>query len=165
MPSTAWKTRRARKSSRAYHEPVTKLFLELTPDRVLDATETTGVRATGFCLTLNSLENRVYEVEIESGERWILKFYRPGRWSREAILDEHHYLAELRAAEIPVVAPLDLGGGETVGEVEGILFAVFPKMRGRAPDELDDGQLAQLGRLLARMHTVGASRAASARRR
>src|SRR4051812_19724299 len=99
-------------------------------------------------MALNSLENRVYEVELDDGRRWVVKFYRPGRWSRETILDEHAFLDELARAEIPVVAPLDLGGGETLRETGGIFFAAFPKMRGRAPDELDDDQLLWLGRLL-----------------
>ena len=142
---------------------VTKLFLELTPDRVLDAVETAGVRATGRVLQLNSLENRVYDVELEDGRRWVLKFYRPGRWSRGAILDEHAFLAELREAEIPAVAPLDLGGGETLREVEGIFWSAFPRVPGRAPEELGDAELRQVGRLLARMHTVGAARPAAER--
>jgi Ser/Thr protein kinase RdoA (MazF antagonist) len=153
---------------------VTQLFLKLVPDRVLDAVEAMGLRATGYCLALNSLENRVYEVELEPSEivradaptRCVIKFYRPGRWSRAGILDEHTFLADLHAAEIPVVAPLDLGGGRgTLGEIDGIFYAVFPKVRGRAPDELDDAQLVQLGRLLARIHTVGAARPAPDRLR
>src|SRR5512142_1384988 len=142
---------------------VTKLFLELTPDRVLDAVETAGVRATGRVLQLNSLENRVYDVELDDGVRWVTKFYRPGRWSRGAILDEHGFLAELREAEIPAVAPLDLGGGETLREVEGIYWAAFPRVPGRAPEELGDAELRQVGRLIARMHTVGAAQPAGER--
>jgi Ser/Thr protein kinase RdoA (MazF antagonist) len=145
--------------------PVTRLFLDLIPERVLDAVETAGVRATGTCLALNSLENRVYEVELDDGRRWVVKFYRPGRWSRGALLDEHRFLADLAAAEIPVVAPIDLGGGETLREIEGIYFAAFPKVRGRSPDELGEPELRQLGRLLARMHTVGAARPAPDRLR
>ena len=144
---------------------VTKLFLELTPDRVLDSVETAGVRATGRVLQLNSLENRVYDVELDDGTRWVTKFYRPGRWSRGAILDEHRFLAELRESEIPAVAPLDLGGGETLREVEGIYWAAFPRVPGRAPEELGDAELRQVGRLIARMHTVGASHAAEDRLR
>jgi Ser/Thr protein kinase RdoA (MazF antagonist) len=120
-----------------------------------------GRRATGRALALNSLENRVYDVELEDETRVVAKFYRPGRWSREAILDEHTFLAELAAEELPVVAPIDLGGGATLGATaEGILYAVFPRVRGRAPEELDDAQLLQLGRLVARLHHVGGRHAA-----
>ena len=93
----------------------TKYFYGLTPERVLAAVEAAGVRCTGRCLTLNSMENRVYEVEIESGDEApadpasrfrIVKFYRPGRWSQEQILEEHQFLADLAAQEVPACAPL-----------------------------------------------------------
>ncbi|HEX2574324.1 MAG TPA: serine/threonine protein kinase [Polyangia bacterium] len=155
----------------------TESFFALTPDRVLDAVEFGGRRATGYALALNSLENRVYEVELEGedrdgarAERVVAKFYRPGRWSRAALLEEHAFLAELAEAELPVVPPLDLGGGETLGTLpvqaeggEPIYYAVFPRARGRAPEELDDQQLGQLGRLVGRLHNIGARRPAPAR--
>ena len=145
-------------------------FFSLTPDRVLDAVEGGGRRATGYALARNSLENRVYEVEFEDGQRLVAKFYRPGRWSGDAILDEHAFLAELAAEEVPVVPPIDLrlglgagsgGPGSTLGELPGnIFYALFPKVRGRVPQELSDGELAQLGRLVARLHNVGGTRPA-----
>src|SRR6266852_3773785 len=70
-------------------------FFALTPDRVLDAVEVGGLRCTGRCLPVRAFENRVYEVELEDERRLIVKFYRPGRWSRETILDEHRFLADL----------------------------------------------------------------------
>lgn len=144
-------------------------FFALTPERVLDAVEVGGRRATGYAFALNSFENRVYEVELEDGERLVAKFYRPDRWSREAIADEHAFLAELHAEELPVVPPIDLGGGETLGTVGddsgGILYACFPKVRGRPPEDLDEAQLRRIGRLIARLHLVGGRRAAAARPR
>ena len=86
-------------------------FFSLTPDALLDAVEAAlggGARATGRTYTLNSLENRVYDLELEEGRRVVAKFYRPGRWSRAAILQEHTLLAELVEAEVPVVAPFPL---------------------------------------------------------
>src|SRR5918995_6565343 len=88
-------------------------FFALTPDRVLDAVEVGGLRCTGRCLPLRAFENRVYEVELEDESRLVVKFYRPGRWSLEAILDEHRFLAELADSEVLVVAPIDLGNGST----------------------------------------------------
>ncbi|MDB4970966.1 MAG: Stress response kinase [Myxococcales bacterium] len=144
-------------------------FFALTPDRILDAVEFGGRRATGYALALNSLENRVYEIELEDETRVVAKFYRPGRWSKESILDEHRFLDELHAAEMPVVPPIARDDGATLGElpVDGgaIWFAVFPKARGRAPEELDDDKLRQLGRLIARLHTVGAAHNAPSRPR
>jgi len=125
-----------------------------------------GVRATGRTFTLNSMENRVYEIELEDERRVVTKFYRPGRWSREQILEEHAFLAELVEAEIPAVPPLTLGNGSTLDtSPDGILFAVFEKVRGRSLQELDDEQLRQAGRLLARIHSVGAQHAAAHRLR
>ena len=81
-------------------EPHTSFFA-LTPDRVLDAVEVGGLRSTGRCMPLRAFENRVYEVELEDQSRLVLKFYRPGRWSRETILDEHRFLLDLVASEVP----------------------------------------------------------------
>ena len=131
-------------------------FFSLTPDRVLDAVEVGGLRSTGRCLPLRAFENRVYEVELEDQRRIVVKFYRPGRWSRETILDEHAFLLDLVAAEVPAVAPLDLGTGATLNEIEGILYAGFPKVRGRTLDELDAENRRRIGRTIGRMHAVGA---------
>src|SRR6059036_4257609 len=140
-------------------------FFALTPDRVLAAVEVGGLRCTGRCLPLRAFENRVYEVELEDERRLVMKFYRPGRWSRETILDEHAFLSDLAAAEVPAVAPLDLGIGGTLGEIEGILYAAFPKVRGRTLDELDAENRRRIGRTIGRMHAVGAARPAPNRPR
>jgi Ser/Thr protein kinase RdoA (MazF antagonist) len=140
-------------------------FHALTPDRVLDAVEVGGLRCTGRVLPLRAFENRVYEVELDDDRRLVVKFYRPGRWSRETILDEHAFLAELEAAELPVVPPMDLGTGATLSEIDGIFYAASPKVRGRTLDEADDERLRRIGRLIGRMHAVGAARDAPHRPR
>ncbi|MCC6746765.1 MAG: serine/threonine protein kinase [Deltaproteobacteria bacterium] len=132
-------------------------FFSLTPERVLEAVEQSGHATTGLCYALNSLENRVYEVELEDRRRLVGKFYRPGRWSRETILDEHRLLAALVEAEIPVCAPTAFEDGGTLRTTpEGIFFALFPRTGGRCPDELPEGDLEQIGRLLGRIHNVSA---------
>lgn len=142
-------------------------FYSLTPEAVLDAIEAalgTGVRATGRCLSLHSMENRVYDIELEDERHIVAKFYRPGRWSRAAILDEHKFLAELAEAEVPVISPLQLAGVATDATLastpDGILFALFDKVKGRSLQELDDAQLTRAGRFLGRIHNVGAAAAA-----
>jgi Ser/Thr protein kinase RdoA (MazF antagonist) len=135
-------------------------FFELTPDRVLRAVESAGLAPTGHCTPLVCLENRVYDVRLEDGRHVVVKFYRPGRWSRDAVLDEHRYLFDLREGEIPVCAPLRFPDGESVHTIEDIQYAVWPRTGGRAPDELCDEDVAVLGRLLARIHNVGAAREA-----
>jgi Ser/Thr protein kinase RdoA (MazF antagonist) len=137
----------------------------LTPDRVLDAVEVGGLRSTGRCLPLRAFENRVYEVELEDERRVVVKFYRPGRWSRETILDEHAFLLDLAAAELPAAVPLDLGTGSTLNEIEGILYAGFARIRGRTLDELDAENRRRIGRTIGRMHAIGAARAAPHRPR
>jgi len=143
----------------------TPSFLSLTPDRVLDAVEVGGLRSTGRCLPLRAFENRVYEIELDDNRRIVVKFYRPGRWSRATILDEHALLADLAEAEVPAVAPMDLGTGATLSEIDGIFYAAFPKVRGRMLDELDDENLRRIGRLIGRLHAVGAARPAPHRPR
>jgi Ser/Thr protein kinase RdoA (MazF antagonist) len=140
-------------------------FHTLTPERVLDAVEAGGLRCTGRCLPLRAFENRVYEVELEDERRLVVKFYRPGRWSRETILDEHRFLEDLVAAELPVVAPADLGTGQTLNETNGIYYAAFPKVRGRTLDELDAEKRRRMGRTIGRMHAIGAARPAPHRRK
>lgn len=134
---------------------LTEFFYALTPEVILDAIEVGGRRATGRVITLNSYENRVYQLELDDGTFVVGKFYRPGRWTDEAILDEHRFLAELRDEEIPVAAPLELRPGSTLERTQGIRYALFPRVGGRAPEEMNDPQLRQLGRLLARIHQVG----------
>ncbi len=135
--------------------PLAERFHRLTPEELFPAVERTGVRCTGRFSILNSYENRVYQFDCEDAPAVVAKFYRPGRWSERAILEEHSFLAALRDAAIPVACPMPLDDGATIGETAGILFAIFPRIQGRVPQELDDGQLRTLGGLLAKLHTVG----------
>lgn len=131
-------------------------FHDLGPDRVLNLVEKElGIRCNNLFRTLNSYINRVFEIETEEGIRLVVKFYRPGRWSKKAILDEHKFLTQLAEQEIPVIAPLCFRDGETLAESEKLLFAVFPKCGGRSSDEFTDDEWLQLGRLLGRVHQVG----------
>lgn len=132
----------------------TLAYQELGPDVVIAAVESLGLACDGRLLALNSYENRVYRVGIEGGAPVVAKFYRPGRWSDQAILEEHGFALELAAAEVPVVAPL-AREGRTLHERGPFRFAVYPCHGGRAP-ELDDlALLEQLGRLVARIHLQG----------
>lgn len=132
-------------------------YAGLTPDRVLDAIESAGLACDGRLLTLNSFENRVYQVGLDDGSQVVAKFYRPNRWSDEAILEEHGFTQELAAREIPAVPPLALGG-RTLHTHEGFRFAVFPRQGGRAPEFDRPETLEWMGRFLGRIHAVGAVR-------
>ena len=140
-------------------------FFSLTPERVLTAVEAAGLDAHPLCYPLNSFENRVYEVELADRSRVVAKFYRPGRWSREQILEEHGFLAELAAAEVPVCAIRPFPDGSTLKEIDGIYYSLSDRRGGRAPDELSEANLERLGMFVGRMHAVGARQPAPERPR
>lgn len=141
-----------------------ELFLGLTPDWVLKAVEAAGLLPTGHVQALHCLENRVYDLKLDDDAHVVVKFYRPGRWSREAILEEHAFLFDLAEAELPACVPLRFDDGGTLREVENILYAIWPRTGGRSPEELSDEQIQILGRLVARIHSVGACRSFDHRR-
>jgi Ser/Thr protein kinase RdoA (MazF antagonist) len=130
-------------------------FRNLTPDRIMDAIESVGLPCDGRLQALNSFENRVYQVGLDGAVPIIAKFYRPGRWRNEAIVEEHRFCLTLARAEVPVVAPIELSTGETLIERHGFRFALFPKHAGRAPELEDLDTLEWLGRFIARIHATG----------
>ncbi|MCP1373148.1 serine/threonine protein kinase [Dyella lutea] len=130
-------------------------YAQLTPDLVLDAVAACRLWPDGRLLALNSYENRVWQVGIEDAAPVIAKFYRPGRWSDAAIEEEHAFAQELADAEIPVVAPLRFDGRSLL-QHGGYRYALAPRHGGRAPSLESRDQLEWLGRLIARIHTVGA---------
>jgi Ser/Thr protein kinase RdoA (MazF antagonist) len=129
-------------------------FSTLPPDRVLNAVESVGFRSDGRLLALNSYENRVYQIGLEEGAPLIAKFYRPKRWTDEAILEDHSFVQELVDHEIPVV-PAMLLNGKTLHTFEGFRFSVFPKHGGRAPELEGRSTLEWMGRFLGRIHAIG----------
>jgi Ser/Thr protein kinase RdoA (MazF antagonist) len=129
----------------------------LLPDVVLCALESQGFKLTGSLLALNSYENRVYQIELESGEFLVVKFYRPDRLSDEAIIEEHQFIQELDQQEIPLVAPLS-HNGQSLFNYQGFRFALYPRVGGRFPNLEDPEILFRLGRLVGRIHAVGALR-------
>ena len=143
-------------------DDATLAYLDLTPDDILTAVESLGYRCDGRFLALNSYENRVYRIGIEDKPPIVTKFYRPQRWSNEAIVEEHRFSIELAAHDVPVVTPFEHNG--TTLHHHGVFrFALYPYHGGRTP-ELDDMKLLrQIGRLVARLHLVGETRAFAAR--
>jgi Ser/Thr protein kinase RdoA (MazF antagonist) len=131
-------------------------FSGLTPDFIMNALESVGMRSDGRLLALNSYENRVYQVGMEQGPPLVAKFYRPARWSDAAILEEHAFVQALAEAEIPVVPALGIGSG-TLHHYEGFRFALFPRQGGRAPELCDPGTLEWMGRFIGRIHAIGAT--------
>ena len=147
-------------------------YAHLTPDLVIDALVAAGLDPDGRLLALNSYENRVFQVGIQDAQPVVAKFYRPGRWSDAQILEEHRFALDLAEADVPAVPPLPLslpssspssvtlqGLPPTLAtwhtEADTYRFNISPRRGGRAP-ELDDPEvLSWIGRLLARLHSVG----------
>lgn len=137
-------------------------YQALTPDVILDSIESLGLVTDGHFLALNSYENRVYRVGIEGGRPVVVKFYRPDRWSDQAILEEHRFTQELAAREIPVVAPLlfaheDATDGHSLHCWQGFRFAVYPLQGGRWPELDNMDNLRWMGRFLGRIHALGST--------
>jgi len=137
-------------------------YAGLTPDTLLDAVEQCGYRSDGRFIALNSYENRVYQVGIEDDVPVIAKFYRPCRWSNEAIMEEHHFAMELAEQEIPVVPPL-LINASTLHSHQGYRFALYRRHGGHWPELGKQDEREWIGRFIARIHAVAATRAFSHR--
>jgi Ser/Thr protein kinase RdoA (MazF antagonist) len=130
----------------------------LTPDTLLDAIASVGLQPDGHLLALNSYENRVFQVGIDQHEPVIAKFYRPERWTADAIAEEHEFARELAASDIPVVAPWRDAAGRSLFAYDGFRFGLFPRRGGRAPEPGDLGQLEWIGRFIGRIHLAGQDR-------
>ncbi len=133
----------------------------LTPDVVLQAVERLGLEPSGRMLALNSYENRVYRIELEQGAPLVAKFYRPHRWTDEAILEEHAFSHELAARDIPVVPPA-VFNGDTLHHINtdkrDFRYALFALHGGRWPDLEQRDDLIWMGRFIGRIHAVGSGR-------
>ncbi|OVE76018.1 stress response serine/threonine protein kinase YihE [bacterium E08(2017)] len=139
-------------------------FDHLVPDVMLDAVEhALDEKMTSLATPLPSYINRVYEVQKMDGERLIAKFYRPDRWSLEAIEEEHEFVADCEKDEIPVIAPMTLPDGSTIGDADGIYFTIFPKRWGRQLELNSPKDWLRVGRLLGRIHVTGSKKHAEAR--
>ncbi len=131
-------------------------FSDLTPDLILNALDSIGLQCDSRLLALNSYENRVYQVGIENSSFIVTKFYRPERWSTPAILEEHSFVKELSDSEIPVVPALPDSENKTLHLINGFRFSVYPRQGGRVPELDNREKLEWMGRLVARIHAVGA---------
>lgn len=131
-------------------------FDDLTPDKIIQCAEDSLSRGfSGYLHPLPSYINRVYEIESGEGERFIIKFYRPGRWTLEALLDEHDFIMDCFEDEIPVVPPLKLEGGGTIADDDGIYYSIFNKKSGRLIELNEDDDWIRLGAIIGRMHKAG----------
>lgn len=132
-------------------------FSLLTPDLIIDGLEGAGFSVASGLLALNSYENRVYQFHDDNNQRFVTKFYRPQRWSKNTILEEHQFTLELEQHELPIVAPLVIDGSSLFAHAD-YLFAVFPCRGGRIFEVDNLNQLEWMGRFLGRIHAVSATK-------
>lgn len=134
-------------------------FSDLLPDLICDVAAHQGYKPTGQIFAHASYENRVYEIGLENEKPIVAKFYRPGRWSVEGLIDEHQFLERLIEAELAVIEPIKLKHpikeSATLGQIENMHYAFSPKFGGHHTSELNSEQRHWLGRSLARLHNVG----------
>lgn len=139
-------------------------FTNFTPDKIICVVEEfLGTKLTGYTAPFSSYINRVYELRTIDGEKIVVKFYRPDRWSRQALLDEHRFILDCQNDEVPVVPPMLLKNGETIGAFDSIYFAVFGKKAGRQLEINDERDWIRLGSLVGRLHVTGSSKPALSR--
>jgi len=129
---------------------------KLSHDSIIIAVQAiVGLELSGLLLKRNSYINRVFELEEKtSKKRLIVKFYRPKRWTKEQILEEHQFIDNLFALDNHVIPPVSIKDN-TLFEYEGINFAIFPKMGGRVLDEFDKEGWTNIGQLIGKMHLAG----------
>ena len=120
----------------------------------MDALFEHGIRVDSGLTPLNSYENRVYQFQDEDRRRFVVKFYRPERWTADQILEEHQFALQLVNDEVPVAAPVAFNG-QTLLNHQGFYFAVFPSVGGRQFEADNIDQMEAVGRYLGRMHQTG----------
>lgn len=158
----------------------------LSPQVVITAAEESlGRELDGTITAYPSYVNRVYGLRDTDGASFIAKFYRPGRWDVDAIAEEHEFVADCAANDVPVVAPLELSHGDTIGMIvaelddpdgdasadqrhaggreEQFCFALYPKRGGRNFDAESDDDWIRLGSVAGRLHVAARSRDAAHR--
>ncbi|MDG5816365.1 serine/threonine protein kinase [Chitinispirillales bacterium ANBcel5] len=140
------------------------MFENLLPETVLTVVEQNyDYKLTSLIRPLPSYINRVYELLATDNTKLVVKFYRPGRWSKEALINEHQFILDCAEEEIPVVAPLNLNNGGTLGKHGSVFFALFPKRSGRQLEITEESMWGRLGSLIARMHIAGEKRKGESR--
>ncbi|MCB0347927.1 MAG: serine/threonine protein kinase [Bdellovibrionales bacterium] len=141
---------------------ISEHFYQIDPHHFLSFIEGLGFETTGQVYQLNSYENRVFDIFLENQKRIVAKFYRPERWTKQSIQQEHAFSQELAADGFPIIAPMTIDG-TSVFEWKNMFVAIFPRAAGRNPDEIMPKDFSTLGGYLARLHNVGAKKIADQR--
>ncbi|AWB66557.1 serine/threonine protein kinase [Saccharobesus litoralis] len=140
-------------------DPTEFAFGSLSPDLILDAIESIDLRVESGLLALNSYENRVYQFrgltfDALREQKYVVKFYRPLRWTDQQIQEEHDFAFALQDAEVPIIAPLQFNN-QSLHHYQGHRFAIYPCRGGRAFENDNLDHLEWMGRFIGRIHMVG----------
>jgi Ser/Thr protein kinase RdoA (MazF antagonist) len=130
-------------------------FQTLTPELILDSLASIGIYVDSGLTALNSYENRVYQFSDENRTRYVVKYYRPQRWNKSQIVEEHQLTQQLSLSDIPVIAPLAINNN-TVHEYQGYFFALFPSVGARQYETDNLQQFDSVATMLGRIHQIGA---------
>ena len=118
-------------------------FQTLHPDTIMDALFEQGIRVDSGLTPLNSYENRVYQFQDEDRQRFVVKFYRPERWTAEQIQEEHQFAHDLLDDDVPVAAPIKFNN-QTLLTHEAFITLYSPSLGGR---QFEADNIRQMGGL------------------
>lgn len=125
-------------------------FLNLTASECKEPLRKLGLKV-GEGVSFESAENRVFGFEDI-----VVKFYRPGRWSTEALKEEVQFLKDLEKENVPFV--------RTIGNLNswnGLNYIVFERIKEPVVIDrsvLDEDSVRNMVHLVAKIHEVGRKR-------
>lgn len=126
-------------------------YLSLTPELQLDALASIGIYPETGLMQLNSYENRVSLFTDENRIRYVVKFYRPKRWSEAQLLEDHSFSLALKEQGNCLSAPVSIEG-KTLFLFEGYYFALFKSLSARSLEGDNLDHLYEVGVTLGKLH-------------
>jgi len=126
-------------------------YLSLTPELQLDALASVGIYPETGLMQLNSYENRVSLFTDENKIRYVVKFYRPQRWSEKQLLEDHAFSLELKTQGNKLSEPVSIDN-KTLFEFQGYYFALFKSLSARSLESDNLDHLYEIGISLGKLH-------------
>lgn len=139
-------------------------YLSLTPELQLDALANVAIYPETGLIQLNSYENRVSLFTDENKIRYVVKFYRPHRWSEDQLLEEHAFSLELKAQGNKLSEPVTIDN-KTLFEFQGYYFALFKSLPARSIESDNLDHLYEIGICLGKLHRTSSQQAFHSRER
>lgn len=126
-------------------------YLSLTPELQLDALASVGIYPESGLIQLNSYENRVSLFTDENKVRYVIKFYRPQRWTEAQLAEDHAFCLALKAQGNCLSAPVKIDK-KTLFEFQGYYFALFKALSARSLEGDNLDHLYEIGIALGKLH-------------